>query len=88
MKGITQSGNTVNIEMNSGTDLSQELIGYLIENYNAKIKFDVSKVPMIKYKLDSSEQMKILEELEKFFELLNNYKTGLNACQGGKNEQI
>jgi transcription-repair coupling factor (superfamily II helicase) len=88
VKGITQSGNTVNIEMNSGTDLSQELIGYLIENYNAKIKFDVSKVPMIKYKLDSSEQMKILEELEKFFELLNNYKTGLNACQGGKNEQI
>ncbi len=88
VKGITQSGNTVNIEMNSGTDLSQEFIGYLIENYNAKIKFDVSKVPMIKYKLDSSEQMKILEELERFFEILNNYKTGLNACQGGKNEQI
>lgn len=88
VKGITQSGNTVNIEMNSGTDLSQELIGYLIENYNAKIKFDVSKVPMIKYKLDSSEQIKILEELEKFFEILNNYKTGLNTCQGGKNEQI
>lgn len=88
VKGITQSGNTVNIEMNSGNDLNQELIGYLIENYNAKIKFDVSKVPMIKYKLDSSEQMKILEELERFFEILNNYKTGLNACQGGKNEQI
>ncbi|MEA5094614.1 MAG: transcription-repair coupling factor [Sedimentibacter saalensis] len=87
VKGITQSGNTVNIEMNSGNDLNQELIGYLIENYNAKIKFDVSKVPMIKYKLDSSEQMKILEELERFFEILNNYKTGLNACQGGKNEQ-
>jgi len=30
VKGITQSGNTVNIEMNSGTDLSQEFIGYLI----------------------------------------------------------
>jgi len=49
----------------------------LIENYNTKIKFDVSKEPVIKYKLDSTEQVKILEELEKFFKILNNYKAGL-----------
>ena len=77
MKSITQLENTVNIELCSNNDLSQEIIGFLIENYNKKIKFDVSKEPLIKYKLDSSEQMKILKELEKFFEVLNKYKAGL-----------
>ena len=77
VKSITQTGITVNIELYSGNDLNQDIIGFLIENYNNKIKFDVSKEPVIKYKLDSSEQMKILKELEKFFEILNNYKAGL-----------
>jgi transcription-repair coupling factor (superfamily II helicase) len=77
VKSITQLENTVNIELCSNNDLSQEIIGFLIENYNKKIKFDVSKEPLIKYKLDSSEQMKILKELEKFFEVLNKYKAGL-----------
>ena len=57
--------------------MNQDIIGFLIENYNTKIKFDVSKEPVIKYKLDSTEQMLILAELEKFFEILNNYKAGL-----------
>lgn len=77
VRSITQSGNTVNIELYSNDDLSQDIIGFLIENYNTKIKFDVSKEPVIKYKLDSSEQMKILKELEEFFEILNKYKAGL-----------
>ncbi len=77
VKSITQSGITVNIELYSNNDLNQDVIGFLIENYNTKIKFDVSKEPVIKYKLDSTEQVKILEELEKFFEILNNYKAGL-----------
>ncbi|MGD9568891.1 MAG: transcription-repair coupling factor [Sedimentibacter sp.] len=77
VKSIAQTGNTVNIELYSANDLSQDIIGFLIENYSAKIKFDVSKEPVIKFKLDSTEQMLILAELEKFFEILNNYKAGL-----------
>lgn len=77
VRTISQAGLTVNIELYSGLDLNQDIIGFLIENYNTKIKFDVSKEPVIKYKLDSSEQIKILQELEKFFEILNNYKAGL-----------
>lgn len=77
VKSITQSGSTVNIELYTVNDLNQDIIGFLIENYNTKIKFDVSKEPVIKYKLDSTEQMLILAELEKFFEILNNYKAGL-----------
>jgi len=76
VKSITQSGIMVNIELYSVNHLNQDIIGFLIENYNAKIKFDVSKEPVIKYRLDSAEQVKILEELEKFFEKLNNYKAG------------
>ncbi len=76
VKSITQAGIMVNIELYSVNHLNQDIIGFLIENYNAKIKFDVSKEPVIKYRLDSAEQVKILEELEKFFEKLNNYKAG------------
>ncbi len=87
IKSITQSGNTVNFELNSADDLNQDMIGFLIENFNTKIKFDVSKDPVIKYKLDSLEQLKILEELEKFLEILNNYKTGLkNPVREEKND--
>ncbi|WMJ76472.1 MULTISPECIES: transcription-repair coupling factor [unclassified Sedimentibacter] len=74
VKSIAQAGFIVNIELTSGNDLSQDIIGFLIENYNTKIKFDVSREPVIKYRLDSTEQLKILEELEKFFEILINYK--------------
>ncbi len=76
VKTITQTGNTINIELYSPNDLNQDIIGFLIENYNSKIKFDVSREPVIKYKLDSTEQIKILQELEKFFEILNNFKAG------------
>lgn len=79
VKSITQTGITVNIELYSSNDLNQDIIGFLIENYNTKLKFDVSKEPVIKYKLDSTEQMLILGELEKFFEILNNYKAGLKV---------
>ena len=92
IKSITQINGTVNFEFCSNGDLSQDMIGFFIENFNTKIKFDVSKDPVVKYKLDSSDsseqmkQIKILEELEKFLEILNNYKTGLISCQGGKND--
>jgi transcription-repair coupling factor (superfamily II helicase) len=77
VKSITQTGVTVNFELYSVNDLNQDIIGFLIENYNTKLKFDVSKEPVIRYKLDSTEQMLILAELEKFLEILNNYKAGL-----------
>lgn len=87
VKSITQTGITVNIELNSGNDLNQDIIGFLIENFNTKIKFDVSKEPVIKYRLDSAEQQVILAELEKFFEILNNYKAGLKeSVREEKNE--
>lgn len=84
IKAITQINSTVNFEFCSGGDLSQDMIGFLIENFNSKIKFDVSKDPVVKYRLDSSEQMKILEELEKFLEILNNYIRA-DVLPGGKN---
>lgn len=87
VKSITQTGATVNIELNSGNDLNQDLIGFLIENFSSKINFDVSNDPVIKYKLDSAEQHVILAELEKFFEILNKYKAGLKeSVREEKNE--
>ncbi len=87
IKSINQVGNSVNFELYTNNDLNQDMIGFLIENFNSKIKFDVSKDPVIKYKLDSLEQIKILEELEKFLEILNNYKAGLkDPVLGGKND--
>ncbi|WP_312700505.1 TRCF domain-containing protein [Sedimentibacter sp.] len=85
IKAITQVNSTINFEFCSGSDLNQDMIGFFIENFNAKIKFDVSKDPVVKYRLDSSEQIKILEELEKFLETLNNYNRS-KSCQGGKND--
>lgn len=77
VKSVSQSGININIELYSANDLTQDMIGFLLENYNSKIKFDVSKEPVVKYKLNSTEQMDILGELEKFFEILNNYKADL-----------
>lgn len=77
VKSVSQSGININIELYSANDLTQDMIGFLLENYNSKIKFDVSKEPVVKYKLNSTEQMDILTELEKFFEILNNYKADL-----------
>ncbi|WP_326908614.1 transcription-repair coupling factor [Sedimentibacter sp. MB31-C6] len=77
VKSITQIGNKVNIELNTKDDLNQEMINFLIDNYKNKIKFDVSKEPIIKYHLDSLEQKYILMDLKQFFEKLNNYKTEL-----------
>lgn len=77
VKSVTQAGININIELYSANDLTQETIGFLLENYSSKIKFDVSKEPVVKYKLNSTEQENILEELEKFFEILNNYKADL-----------
>lgn len=87
VKSITQTGIIVNIELNSGYDLNQDIIGFLIENFNTKIKFDVSKDPVIKYTLDSAEQQMILAELEKFFDILNNYKAGLKESVREENNE-
>ena len=85
VKSITQAGNTVNIEMHSGNDLSQDMIGFLMKNYYTKISFVGTNEPIIKYKLQSLEQMKILSELEEFLEVLNNFKAG-NAAMEEKHE--
>jgi transcription-repair coupling factor (superfamily II helicase) len=88
IKSITQSGDNVNIELAYANDLNSELIGYFVSNYNEKIKFDVSKEPIIKYRLDSLEQLKVLQELEILFEKLKNFKAGLNKpAQEEKNEE-
>ncbi len=87
IKTITQAGNTVNIEMTKTNDLSQDIIEFLIKNYFEKISFVGTNEPTIKYKLDSLEQMKILKELEKFLEILNNFKAGITAVEE-KHEQI
>ena len=81
VKSITQAGNTVNIEMNSGNDLSQDMIGFLMKNYYTKISFVGTNEPIIKYKIQSPEQMKILRELEEFLEILNNFKAGSAAME-------
>jgi len=87
VKSITQAGNTVNIEMYSASDLSQDIIEFLMKNYYSKISFVGTSEPIIKYKLESLEQMRILMELEEFFEILNNFKAG-NAAMEEKHEQI
>ncbi|HQC69298.1 MAG TPA: transcription-repair coupling factor [Sedimentibacter sp.] len=86
IKSITQAGNTVNIEMTRDY-LSQDIIEFLIKNYYEKISFVGTNEPIIKYKLDSLEQMKILRELEEFLETLNNFKAGKTAVEE-KHEQI
>jgi len=87
IKSITQVNNTVNIELNINNDLNSDLIGFLIDNFNDKIKFDVSKEPIIKYRLDSLEQLKVLEDLEYIFEKLYNYKAELKKpAKEEKNE--
>jgi len=86
IKSIAQAGNTVNIEMTKDY-LSQDIIEFLIKNYYEKISFVGTNEPIIKYKLDSLEQMKILRELEEFLETLNNFKAGKTAVEE-KHEQI
>lgn len=85
VKSITQAGSTVNIEMYSGTDLSQGIIEFLMKNYYTKISFVGTSEPIIKYKLESLEQMKILKELEDFLEILNKFKAD-NAAMEEKHE--
>ncbi len=87
VKGLTQTGSTVNIEMISGNDLGQDIIAFLMKNYFNKISFVGTKEPIIKYKLASLEQEKILKEVEEFLEILNNFKAGPPAMEE-KNEQI
>lgn len=76
IKSITQVSNILNIELNEADYLNTDSIGFLIDNFKDKIKFDVSKEPIIKYKLDSLEQKCILKDLENMLEKLNNYKAG------------
>ncbi len=89
IKSITQTGNFVIIEVNLINDFSSDFVGYIIDNFKDKIKFDISKEPVIKYRLDSLEQMNILKELESMFEKLNNYKAELiKPAKEEKNEKV
>ena len=89
VKSITQVSNVVNIELNLNNDLNSDVIGFLIDNFKDKIKFDVSKEPVIKYRLDSLEQLKVLADLEYIFEKLYNYKAELKKpAKEEKNEEI
>lgn len=89
IKSITQTGNYVIIEVNLINDFSSDFVGYIIDNFKDKIKFDMSKEPVIKYRLDSLEQMNILKELESMFEKLNNYKAELiKPAKEEKNEKV
>lgn len=74
IKTIAQTGNILNIEINDGKNLSQEMIAFLVKNYHEKVSFVGTREPIIKYKLNSLEQVKILKELEDFLETLNNFK--------------
>nr|WP_312578679.1 transcription-repair coupling factor [Sedimentibacter sp.] len=87
IKSITQISNTINIELNLSNDLNSNIIGFLIDNFKDKIKFDVSKEPVIKYRLDSLEQIKVLEDLENIFEKLYNYKAGLKKPAKEENNE-
>jgi transcription-repair coupling factor (superfamily II helicase) len=86
IKAISQAGNTVSFEM-TGNDLNQNIIEFLIKNYYEKISFVGTNEPIIKYKLESIEQEKILKELEEFLEILKNIKADTTAVEE-KDEQI
>ena len=87
IKAISQAGNTVSIEMTGTSDLGQNIIEFLIKNYYKKISFVGTNEPIVKYRLDSLEQEKLLKELEGFFEILNNFKADTAAVEE-KHEQI
>jgi transcription-repair coupling factor (superfamily II helicase) len=86
VKAITQAANTISFEM-MGNDLNQDIIEFLIKNYYEKISFVGTNEPIIRYKLESLEQIKILKELEEFLEILNNFKADTTAVEE-KHEQI
>jgi transcription-repair coupling factor (superfamily II helicase) len=86
IKAITQTGKTVNFEMTEN-DLSQDIIEFLIKNYYDKISFVGTNEPIIRYKLETLEQKKLLKELEEFLETLNNFKADKTAVEE-KNEEI
>ncbi|NLJ57788.1 MAG: transcription-repair coupling factor [Tissierellia bacterium] len=86
VKSIIQTGDTLNIELNNPKDLSQERIAFLMENYYNKITFVGTKEPIIKYKLSSLYQSKILRELIEFLEILNKFKA--ETAMEEKHEEI
>ncbi|QSX04939.1 transcription-repair coupling factor [Sedimentibacter sp. zth1] len=65
---ITQSGKILKIEFRSNASLDIKCMNYLISKHSDKIKFDVSKEPVIKYQLKSIEQEEILNEIKVVFE--------------------
>ncbi|HBB28235.1 MAG TPA: transcription-repair coupling factor, partial [Clostridiales bacterium] len=70
IKAITQVNKLLKIEFISNSGLNLEATNYLIEKYSNRIKFDVSKEPIIKYQLNSIEQDNLLEEIKIIFENL------------------
>lgn len=75
IKSILQINKTVNIEFSTQKDLTSEIISFILSNYKNKIKFDVSKKPIIRYKLDNIGQAKVLKELENMIESIYNFIT-------------
>lgn len=67
IKSITQANKYINIEFTHAKYLTQEIVDYLLTEYKYKVKFDVSKSPIIRYQLESTEQMKVLNEIEDTF---------------------
>ncbi len=72
IKSILQISRTINFEFVKQKDISGNLINFLVNNFKNKIKFDISKKPIVKYKLDSLEQDQILKELENALERMYN----------------
>lgn len=72
IKAITQVGKIIKIEFISSEKLDTNIMNYLLNKYSNMIKFDVSKEPILKYRLSNDEQIKILNEIKLLFE---------NMCQ-------
>lgn len=67
IKAITQVNTILNIEFsNFNNKISQDVIDFLVKKYSERIKFDATKEPIIKYKLEYTEQKRLLDEIEKF----------------------
>lgn len=68
ISAITQTGKILKIEFMPKAKIDNASINYLLDNFSDKIKFDVSKDAVIKYKLVSTGQTDILKEITSIFE--------------------
>lgn len=64
---ITQISKIIKIEFKSGFSFNTNIMNYLLTKHQKRIKFDISKDPIIKYTLIETSQNKLLDELENLF---------------------